>query len=110
MLNRNAWTNVLEARLVIGDVKHEHNTRYRHSALGTERTDYRGRDTDPTRSFTIASSAQPGPLPGPSERQDRLGHELLEGRGVALGRVQNEPRTFEASHVAVFAEVICQDR
>jgi hypothetical protein len=33
-LNRNAWTNVLEARVVIGDFKHEHNTRHRHSALG----------------------------------------------------------------------------
>jgi transposase InsO family protein len=33
-LNRNAWTNVLEARIVIGDFKHEHNTRHRHSALG----------------------------------------------------------------------------
>lgn len=33
-LNRNHWTNLLEARVVIGDFKHEHNTRHRHSALG----------------------------------------------------------------------------
>ncbi|MEU6263609.1 integrase core domain-containing protein [Saccharopolyspora shandongensis] len=33
-LNRNAWTNVLEARVVIGDFKHEHKTWHRHSVLG----------------------------------------------------------------------------
>jgi putative transposase len=34
-LNRNHWTNLLEARVVIGDFKHEHNQRHRrHSALG----------------------------------------------------------------------------
>ncbi|HYB38196.1 MAG TPA: IS3 family transposase [Mycobacterium sp.] len=33
-LNRNHWTNLLEARVVIGDFKHEHNHRHRHSALG----------------------------------------------------------------------------
>ena len=33
-LNRNQWTNLLEARVVIGDFKHEHNARHRHSALG----------------------------------------------------------------------------
>lgn len=33
-LNRNHWTNLLEARVVIGDFKHEHNTRHRHSGLG----------------------------------------------------------------------------
>ena len=33
-LNRNHWTNLLEAQVVIGDFKHEHNTRHRHSALG----------------------------------------------------------------------------
>ncbi|MBB3040009.1 transposase InsO family protein [Hoyosella altamirensis] len=33
-LERNHWTSVLEARVVIGDYKHEHNTRHRHSALG----------------------------------------------------------------------------
>jgi len=33
-LNRNHWTNLLEARVVIGDFKHEHNRRHRHSALG----------------------------------------------------------------------------
>ena len=32
-LNRNAWTNVLEAWGVIGDFKHEHNTRHRHSRM-----------------------------------------------------------------------------
>jgi putative transposase len=33
-LNRNHWTNLLEARVVIGDFKAEHNARHRHSALG----------------------------------------------------------------------------
>lgn len=33
-LNRNHWNTLLEARVVIGDFKHEHNTRHRHSALG----------------------------------------------------------------------------
>lgn len=33
-LNRNHWNSLLEARVVIGDFKHEHNTRHRHSALG----------------------------------------------------------------------------
>ena len=33
-LNRNHWTNLLEARVVIGDFKHDHNHRHRHSALG----------------------------------------------------------------------------
>ncbi|RBO85266.1 transposase InsO family protein [Nocardia puris] len=33
-LNRNHWTSVLEARVVIGDFKAEHNHRHRHSALG----------------------------------------------------------------------------
>jgi len=33
-LNRNHWTNLREARVVIGDFKHEHNHRHRHSALG----------------------------------------------------------------------------
>jgi putative transposase len=33
-LNRNHWTNLTEARVVIGDFKHEHNHRHRHSALG----------------------------------------------------------------------------
>ncbi len=33
-LNRNHWTSLLEARVVIPDFKHEHNHRHRHSALG----------------------------------------------------------------------------
>ena len=33
-LNRNHWNSLLEARVVIGDFKHEHNHRRRHSALG----------------------------------------------------------------------------
>jgi hypothetical protein len=33
-LNRNHWTNLREARVVIGDFKHDHNHRHRHSALG----------------------------------------------------------------------------
>ena len=33
-LNRNYWTDLLEAQVVIGDFKHEHNHRHRHSALG----------------------------------------------------------------------------
>jgi putative transposase len=33
-LNRNYWNTLLEARVVIGDFKHEHNHRHRHSALG----------------------------------------------------------------------------
>ena len=33
-LNRNHWTTLLEARVVIGDFKEEHDTRHRHSALG----------------------------------------------------------------------------
>ena len=33
-LNRNHWNTLLEARVVIGDFKEEHNHRHRHSALG----------------------------------------------------------------------------
>jgi putative transposase len=33
-LNRNHWTSLFEARVVIGDFKDEHNRRHRHSALG----------------------------------------------------------------------------
>ncbi|WP_420874279.1 integrase core domain-containing protein [Nocardia gipuzkoensis] len=33
-LNRNHWTSLLEARVVIGDFKDEHNRGHRHSALG----------------------------------------------------------------------------
>lgn len=33
-LNRNRWTSLLEARVVVGDFKHDHNHRHRHSALG----------------------------------------------------------------------------
>lgn len=33
-LNRNHWTNLLEAQVVIGDFKHDHNHRHRHSSLG----------------------------------------------------------------------------
>jgi putative transposase len=33
-LNRNHWTNLLEARVVIGDFRDEHNHKHRHSALG----------------------------------------------------------------------------
>ena len=33
-LNRNHWNTLLEARVVIGDFKTEHNHRHRHSALG----------------------------------------------------------------------------
>ena len=33
-LNRNHWNTLCEARVVIGDFKHEHNHRHRHSALG----------------------------------------------------------------------------
>ncbi len=33
-LNRNHWTSVLEARVVIGDFKQAHNRRHRHSAPG----------------------------------------------------------------------------
>ena len=33
-LNRNHWTTLFEARVVIGDFKHEHNHRHRRSALG----------------------------------------------------------------------------
>jgi putative transposase len=33
-LNRNHWNSLLEARVVIGDFKHEDNHRHRHSALG----------------------------------------------------------------------------
>jgi putative transposase len=32
-LNRNHWNSLFEARVVIGDFKHEHNHRHRHSAL-----------------------------------------------------------------------------
>ncbi|WP_242676551.1 transposase [Rhodococcus sp. ABRD24] len=32
-LNRNHWTNLLEARVVIGDFKGEYDTRHRHSGL-----------------------------------------------------------------------------
>ncbi len=32
-LNRNHWTNLLEARVVIGDFKDDHNHRHRHSSL-----------------------------------------------------------------------------
>ncbi|WP_155770925.1 IS3 family transposase [Mycobacterium colombiense] len=33
-LNRNYWNTLFEARVVIGDFKHGHNRRHRHSALG----------------------------------------------------------------------------
>ena len=33
-LNRNHWTSLLEARVVIEDFKHDHNHRHRHSSLG----------------------------------------------------------------------------
>jgi len=33
-LNRNHWTNLLEARVAIADFKHDHNSAHRHSALG----------------------------------------------------------------------------
>ena len=33
-LNRNHWNTLFEARVVIGDFKHEYNQRHRHSALG----------------------------------------------------------------------------
>ncbi|MEU5405231.1 integrase core domain-containing protein [Nocardia asteroides] len=33
-LNRNHWTSLIEARVVIGDFKADHNLRHRHSALG----------------------------------------------------------------------------
>ncbi|MFF7939812.1 IS3 family transposase [Nocardia gamkensis] len=33
-LNRNHWTGLLKARVVIGDFKDDHNRRHRHSALG----------------------------------------------------------------------------
>jgi len=33
-LNRNHWTTLREARVVIGDFKRDHNRRHRHSALG----------------------------------------------------------------------------
>ena len=33
-LNRNHWTTLFEARVVIGDFKDDHNHRHRHSALG----------------------------------------------------------------------------
>ena len=38
-LNRNHWNSLFEARVVIGDFKHEHNQRHRHSALGYEAPD-----------------------------------------------------------------------
>ena len=34
-LDRNHWTNLLEAQVVIGDFKHEHNHRHRHSPWAT---------------------------------------------------------------------------
>ncbi|MGW4371969.1 hypothetical protein ACWEKT_40830 [Nocardia takedensis] len=34
-LNRNHWNTLLEARVVIGDFKADHNLRHRHSALGS---------------------------------------------------------------------------
>jgi transposase InsO family protein len=33
-LNRNHWNTMLDARVAIGDFKHEHNHRHRHSAMG----------------------------------------------------------------------------
>src|SRR3546814_19703521 len=33
-LNRNHWTSLLEARVVIEDFKDDHNHRHRHSSLG----------------------------------------------------------------------------
>ena len=33
-LNRNHWNTLMEARVVIGDFKADHNLRHRHSALG----------------------------------------------------------------------------
>jgi putative transposase len=36
-LNRNHWNTLFEARVIIGDFKHDHTHRHRHSALGTAR-------------------------------------------------------------------------
>ncbi|OZC75994.1 hypothetical protein CH251_08530 [Rhodococcus sp. 06-462-5] len=33
-LNRNHWTSLLEERVVIGDLKENHNNRHRHISLG----------------------------------------------------------------------------
>ncbi|WP_084721724.1 integrase core domain-containing protein [Rhodococcus marinonascens] len=33
-LNQNHWTSLLEARVVIGDLKDDHNQRHHHSSLG----------------------------------------------------------------------------
>lgn len=68
-LDRNHWTNVLEARVVIADFKHEHNHRHRHSALG-----YR----------TPPSTLQPAPTPTPGG----LGHQLnIDDNNPTLNRV-----------------------
>lgn len=80
-LNRNCWPTLLEARVVIGDFKADHNHRHRHSALG-----YRTRPSTPDAPTSITPWAArstddhnkelalelPGPVIGTCQGQDRF--------------------------------------
>lgn len=56
-LNRNHWTSLLEARVVIADFKDEHNRRHRHSALGYRTpAEYAAACTHPTSRWAATST------------------------------------------------------
>jgi putative transposase len=98
-LNRNHWNSVLEARVVIGEFKHEHNHRHRHSALGymTPAEYARLADTStprwPARSTESGTKTNPTLRPGGFSNGSRQRRAHTSSSDVALGgRVGDENR------------------
>src|SRR6478672_7017107 len=77
-LNRNHWNSLFEARVVIGDFKHEHNHRHRHSALGyrTPTSTLRRAGTPTPRS--PARSTESGPKQ-PDSKSGWTPYRVLQG-------------------------------
>lgn len=85
-LNRNHWTSLLEARVVIGDFKTEHNLRHRHSALGYRTpAEYATSCTCTHRPVACETDRTPTERPGLNYRVD-----TLSGTGHQC-RVDNAP-------------------
>jgi putative transposase len=98
-LNRNHWNTLLEARVVIGDFKHEHNRRHRHSAPGLSNA---GR---------VRCGLQAHPHPG--GLRDRLNLQRNNPKSVLRGHLSRESlgHDFSVFHDegvgADFEEIVC---
>ncbi|MET8653327.1 integrase core domain-containing protein [Nocardia aurea] len=84
-LIRNHWTCLLEARVVIGDFKTDHNLRHRHSALGYRTpAEYAAAAPMPTTRWTAGSTETDETTQGSNPRWSRY-------RGLAIWKPTRQP-------------------